>query len=825
MTFLRTLTAIAAPADLAAVLDSLSRGGIDHQSTQAVGFADFQSALLNFRPNLILADVTVPGIDYIAILRAARESDDPVPVIFVSAEIDCGLFADAMRNGADDFIFKSSLTRLPDAVLASIERATRAKTLVANERIAAEIKERFEIFMENLPGYASITDSDGHYLYANGALAKTYGIDKKALIGRSREEFLPTGVALNLKNLDRHVLSSGELHHSEQTVHTQRGPSSWLVAKFPIDHQGEHRKYVGSMSVDISSRVQAEQALNLRDRAIQVSANPILIIDMEHPDKPMVFVNDAFETNTGYSREESLGRNCKFLQGDDRDQPELEKIRLAIREERAGTALLRNYRKDGSLFLNELHIAPVRDPHTGTVRHFVGMQQDVTESKRYQAELEQQANYDSLTGLANRNLLKERLQQAVAQSKRSGRMFIVAFIDIDHFKRINDGYGHAEGDIVLKAIGGRLESAIREVDTVARLSGDEFVLLLPEMDSENSIFGMMQRIESALAPGISIQGMDLKVTCSIGLSMFPRDGETVDRILDNADIAMSRAKSVGRNNFQFYAKEMNANASSRLEFESALWQCLERDELILHYQPQLDVRTGSIVGIEALLRWVHPNRGLVSPLDFIPVAEANGMIVPIGAWVIKTACLFNKKLQDQGFPPMRVAVNLSARQLRDKNLVETIRDALVTSGLAARYLEIEITESMVMDDPQDAIRLLGQIKAIGVQMSLDDFGTGYSNMSYLKKFPIERLKIDKSFVMNMANDADDASIVRAVIALSHSLGIEVIAEGIETREVLALLKTLRCDEAQGYFFSKPLPELSLQGLLQTGLDFANNRPP
>jgi diguanylate cyclase (GGDEF)-like protein/PAS domain S-box-containing protein len=683
---------------------------------------------------------------------------------------------------------------------------TRVQPLV---RALFREKERLRVTLNSIGDAVITTDTIGNIVYLNPVAETMTGWRDEEASG------LPLSAVFKIvkKNgeLDDNsvhaVLSDKKLAPlPKSTVLIQRGGERFDIEESEAPMRDFNGRIIGVVLVfrDITARLQAQEALNLRDRAIQVSANPILIVDMEQANTPIIYVNDAFEKDTGYSREEVLGRNCNFLQREDVNQPELEKIRDAIREGRAGTALLRNYRKDGSLFLNELHIAPVRDPFTSKVTHFVGMQKDVTNFKRYQEELERQANYDSLTGLVNRNLLQELLQQTILQSKRTGRMFAVAFVDIDHFKRINDTFGHAAGDELIKAVGARLLSCIREGDTVARLGGDEFVLLMPELEFESSIFGMMQRVDEALAKPVAIHDIEIKVTFSIGLAMYPRDGDSSETLLDNADVAMYRAKTLGRNNFQFYTAELNAHSKNSLTFEADLWRSLERSELLLHYQPQIDLRTGRVIGMEALIRWMHPTKGLISPLEFIPIAEENGMIVAIGEWVLRTACEFNRQLQDDGLPPVRVAVNLSARQLRDKKLVDTIGEALKASRLDPQYLEIEITESMVMHDPEEAILLLHTIKNLGVQMSLDDFGTGYSSLAYLKKFPVDRLKIDRSFVMDMVSDPEDAAIVSAVIALSHSLGVEVIAEGIETLEVRDALVALKCDEAQGYFYSKPL---------------------
>ena len=476
--------------------------------------------------------------------------------------------------------------------------------------------------------------------------------------------------------------------------------------------------------------------------------------------------------------------------------------------------LLRNYHKDGSMFLNELYIAPVSETIDGSgAGHFVGVLYDVTQIKRYQEDLEHQANYDTLTGLANRNLLNERTQQALIQARRHDQFLSLVFIDLDNFKLVNDSMGHGAGDELIANVGTRLQTCIRDGDTVARIGGDEFVLLLTNQNPGDSNLMVMQRIQQELVKPMLIRGQELVVTCSMGIARFPEDGEDSESLLANADAAMYRAKSNGRNNFQFYTKEMNATTGERLSLESDLWNAMANDELFLVYQPQIDFRDGSVVGMEALIRWQHPKRGLISPMDFIPMAECNGLIIPIGIWVLETACKHNLQLQKEGLPPIRVAVNLSARQIGEKDFVKTVKDVIDATGLDPSYLELEVTESMVMHNIQDVVVILNSLNEMGIQLSLDDFGTGFSSLAYLKRFPIDRLKIDQSFIFNCDSDPGDAIISQTIIALAHGLKIKVIAEGIEKPEHFAFLKENGCDEGEGYFISRPLAFKDLRELL------------
>ncbi|HTY49623.1 MAG TPA: EAL domain-containing protein, partial [Steroidobacteraceae bacterium] len=416
---------------------------------------------------------------------------------------------------------------------------------------------------------------------------------------------------------------------------------------------------------------------------------------------------------------------------------------------------------------------------------------------------EQQANYDALTGLANRSLLQDRLSQAILTAATFNTRLAVAFIDLDRFKYINDSLGHHVGDVLLRTMAERFRACVAERDTVARLGGDEFVLLLNSQESADQVRLVLERMLAQVSEPWTTEHGEFQVTCSIGVALYPEDGTDAQTLLKHADSAMYRAKDSGRNNFQFFTPELNALMTERLEMETKLRRALERNQFCLHYQPRIDLATGRVVGAEALIRWNIPGEGLVLPGRFISLAEDTGLISPIGTWVLQEACAQNRAWQDAGLPPTVVSVNVSARQFRTANFVRIVADTLAATGLAPGYLEIELTESVMHDAPQ-LVAMLGELKKLGVHIAIDDFGTGYSSLNSLKRFPVDRLKIDRSFVEHIATDSDDAAIVRTIIALGHNLGLKVLAEGVETIEQLGFLRRHGCEEVQGFYFNRPM---------------------
>ncbi|TFW10283.1 EAL domain-containing protein [Oxalobacteraceae bacterium OM1] len=494
--------------------------------------------------------------------------------------------------------------------------------------------------------------------------------------------------------------------------------------------------------------------------------------------------------------------------------------RMQVRRAHAGLARqptftqeYRIVRPDGSVRWVEERARAIRD-RNGRLLRIDGIVIDISERKAYEARIEYLADHDALTGLANRNLLGDRITQAMAQARRSGTMLALLFLDLDRFKGVNDSFGHALGDALLLEVSSRLAHAVREGDTVARQGGDEFIILLTGVQRPQDVTAVAYKIFDTFSQPFHIGNHELFVSTSIGATLYPTDGDDMQTLLRNADTAMYRAKEERGNAFQFYSREMSIRALERAELESALRRALERDEFELFYQPKVATSSGRIIGAEALIRWNHPEMGLVSPTRFIPMAEEIGLIVPIGDWVIHTACAQNKAWQRAGLPPISVSVNLSARQFRREGLVESVAQTLQDLDLDARHLELELTESIVMNSAEHFIRKLKEFEDLGVQLSIDDFGTGYSSLSYLKRFPLHHLKIDQSFVRDIATDADDAAITSTVISLGHSLNLKVIAEGVETEEQVAFLRDHNCDEMQGYYFSKPLPADQFACLLQ-----------
>ncbi len=432
--------------------------------------------------------------------------------------------------------------------------------------------------------------------------------------------------------------------------------------------------------------------------------------------------------------------------------------------------------------------------------------------------LKHQATHDVLTGLPNRLLLEDRLKQAISYADRYGRLMTVVFINLDGFKLVNDSLSHKAGDELLKIMAVRMSECLRSVDTVVRTSGDEFVIVLYDQPGNGTqVAPALQRLLDDIARPVQVDGHEVQVTGSLGVATYPADGADAEALLMNAEAAMYRAKSSGRNNFQFYAEEMNRAVRDKLTMREGLRNAIVRGEFYLVYQPQVEMVSGRVTGAEALIRWQHPEQGLVGPVQFIPLAEETGLIVPIGEWVLRTACFQNKSWQDAGLPAFSVSVNVSARQFKERTLIEQIARALQDSGLEARFLELELTESMVMEDLEKALQSMQALRAMGVQFSIDDFGTGYSSLSALKRFPIARLKIDRAFVRDIPGDEGDKAIAKAIISLGHELNLKVIAEGVETEEQLEFLRANGCDEMQGYLFSPPVPPTELSTLVKRAL--------
>jgi len=526
-------------------------------------------------------------------------------------------------------------------------------------------------------------------------------------------------------------------------------------------------------------------------------------------------VNRAWERFFGIAREKFIGKSVFELYPDD---PELAGKHNARDEEifsRPGSQSYEAAIRDANGALRQtIYNKATFSRADGSVAGLIGTITDITEQRRVEEQVRHMAHHDALTQLPNRSLLQDRVGQAIAKAKRNDEVLALLFIDLDRFKTINDSLGHPVGDRLLQAVAQRLLACTRAADTVARIGGDEFVVLLGDLDRPETARHVAQKVLEALSAPLELEGNTLQVTPSIGICAYPVDGEDVDTLMRNADTAMYHAKQMGRNNYQFFTPAMNETAQQRLQLEGDLRHAAERGELVLHFQPQLDLRSGAIVGFEALVRWCHPQRGMVPPSEFIPAAEEAGLIAPIGEWVLRAACAQAVVWLNSGHAQMQVAVNCSAKQFQDDGFVALVDRILRESGMPAQRLELELTESVIIQHSEEVNARFRALKDMGVRISIDDFGTGYSSLSYLKRLSIHQLKIDQSFVRDIGKDPNDAAIVSAIVTIAHSLSLEVVAEGVETAEQLAFLRAVGCDTAQGYLFSRPLPAEDFERLLQ-----------
>jgi len=566
------------------------------------------------------------------------------------------------------------------------------------------------------------------------------------------------------------------------------------------DAAGHPVRAVGGI-LDVTRRRRDEADLRLLRRAVEATENGIVIADACAPDQPIVYVNPAFARITGYPAAEAIGRNCRFLQGEERDQAARPAIRAAIGQAREIRVQLRNYRRDGSPFWNELRMAPVRD-QDGQLTHFVGILNDVSERRRAEEALAHRATHDELTGLPNRELVMERLADAVARATGDGGCVGLVFVDLDDFKLINDSLGHASGDEVLRTVGRCLQAALQPGDTVGRFGGDEFVLVLSAPDRD-AVARATAGVFEALSQPMDIGAASLQVTSSIGYCCHPDDGDDPALLLRHADQAMYQAKQQGRNCVVVYRAEFGTQASERLVLVSQLRDALQAGQFVLAFQLQFNQQRHP-VGMEALLRWQHPERGLLAPDAFIAVCEDSGLIVPIGRWVLREAARHHQILAAHGWGHLRIAVNVSAAQFQ-QGLVDDVLSVMQAFALPADVLELELTESVVMASPDNVIRDMATLRDAGVCIAIDDFGTGYSSLAYLKRLPLHRVKLDRSFVQDLGRDPDDEAICDAIIRMAQRLGLCTTAEGVETDLQRTWLAAHGCDELQGYLFARPAP--------------------
>jgi len=697
-------------------------------------------------------------------------------------------------------------------------RPAREDTAGRMEESAEEDLQRYRLVVESAVDVFFQTDEHGCWSYLNPAWEQLTGMQVEESLGQPLLDSIYADDQSAAQALISLLLAGEEpFAREELRLRTLTDSYRWIeLVVRPFGRVDEGIAGLTGTIRNITAKRLAEEALreneeryrrifmNIQDVYFETSMGGIL-----------VEISPSVEHLLGYRRDQLVGCLLSTVAV----EPEAIK---EIRERLLEDGSLKDYElllrhRQGREISCSFNVSLAYDP-AGKPLKMVGSIRDISERKQAEREIRQLAYHDMLTGLPNRSLFHDRLEQALAQSKRHGRPLSLLFLDLDRFKDVNDTLGHDAGDLLLKAVADRLRSCVRQSDTVARLGGDEFVVLLNSVKNERDSAIVAEKILELLAEPVRLHGKEVFTSTSIGVVMHPDDGRDAETLLKHADMAMYAAKDKGRNNFQFYSEEMNRNAYDRHLLEHKLRRALEEKHFEVYYQPQWDMQTRSLIGLEALVRWNDPEEGMVSPACFIPVAEESGLIRPLGEWVLRTACAQVRSWHEQGYPQLRVGVNISGRQFRQPDLVAMIDRVLAETGLAAEFLELELTESYLMEDADATNRILGFLKVRGIELAIDDFGTGYSSLNYLKHFPIDRIKIDQSFVRDVTGSRDDAAIVETIIGMAQSLELDVIAEGVETAEQLKFLQARGCREMQGYFFARPMPVAEVSRYLAENRD-------
>ncbi len=678
-------------------------------------------------------------------------------------------------------------------------RAASELERLQSERILKETEARLKTIVDSVHAGILVIDPETHQIVdVNEVAASSLGRTRNEMIGTSCHCFICPNEEGHCPVTDLHQTMDNE---ERDMVRADGSRISVIKTVSRVILDG--REHLLESFVDISRRKQVEGKLQeSEERYRMLVENQTDLVIKIGMDGRLLFVSPSFCNLFGKHEEQLLGQPLLpvILQQDQAStSDDFEKMistHSSYYREYLSPTVTGNRWVGWALrcILNQ----------AGQPESIIGMGRDITDRKEAESTIEKLAYQDPVTGLPNRTMLHDRLQSAIHRAERDDQGVAVLFLDLDRFKAINDSLGHAVGDELLKQVGKRLLHCVRSSDTVARLGGDEFVVLISALESDHAVGTVVMKILEQLAELFLIDEHEVYITSSIGISIYPRDGRDAEELLKSADMAMYQAKEAGRNTCHFFSPELNLRATERLLLENTMRRALERQQFFLVYQPQMELRTGHVAGIEALIRWRHPDLGIVPPDHFIPIAEETGLIVPMGEWVLRTACQQAVTWQQEGHPPLRIAVNVSARQFRQKNLGMRIEGILAETGLDPSLLELELTESAVMENPEEAILMLRQLKKMGITLSIDDFGTGYSSLSHLKHFPIDRLKIDRSFVKHVTRDHNDATIAEAIIALAHSMKLTVVAEGIEHSDQLAFMSERRCDTMQGFFLSRPV---------------------
>ncbi len=769
------------------------------------------SALDQSAWDLILSNTDSSGLNPTDALKLLRDRQLDIPFILVSDSIGEEKVVSLLKAGASDYINLNNLSRLLPAVDRELKEAAVRREAKKTKLALRRSENRYRQLVDHSPTPILLLQND-KIVFLNEAAMQTLAVSlKRPLINKPANDLFANSSS---SLLDTPALKSPSEQSDRplQTLFRRADGDAIQVEVFVslVDHEGAPATQL--VFTDITNRKESDAKLKQAAQIIEHTMEGVLITD-DHG--KIESVNPAFSEITGYSKSEIMQKHPQLLISDKHSAEFLSELWEHVNDTGSWRGELWNQRKNGEVYPVWMTISCVRDEQ-GEAQHYLMVFSDITSLKQTQSQLEHLAHHDSLTNLPNRLLFEDRLEHALAQAKRQKRQLAVLFLDLDRFKNINDSLGHAMGDELLKEVAKRLQNILRDDDTAARLGGDEFTVLVENIDDPSQAAVVASKIQDEFKHPFKIANRELHVTSSIGISIFPEDGKDVANLTKNADAAMYQAKEQGRNNYRYYTSELTRSAFERLLLETELRSALKDDQLLLYYQPQISLKNGEMTGAEALLRWHHPRLGIIPPARFIPLAEESGLIHEIGNWVLSEACEQTRYLYKQGLFQGRMAVNLSVRQIMQTDLILRFEQIIAESGCPPNMLQLEVTEGIFMGQMKHSVPVLDVFKKLGVSIAIDDFGTGYSSLSYLKQLPIDKLKIDRSFIRDMPHDSDAVAITQAIVSLGKNLGLRITAEGIETMAQQSLLQKMGCQEGQGYLYSPPVPAEVFEQMLMEG---------
>ncbi len=834
---LRVLLVEDAEDDAVLILRQLKKGGYKTTAERVDTPEAMSKALTDKKWDIVLADFRMPHFSAPAALELLNSLHPEIPLIIVSGAIGEEAAVEAMRNGAKDFIMKGNWARLIPAV----EREFREALLRQEQRLIEQALHKSEVRYRTVVETANVgivtIDQDGKIRVANRSFENILGYTYQEVLDQAVTILFPDSSQVLEKVLEKAKENKKNSIHFEPielSGRHKKGHELWLelfIGEYVEDnqymftiiiHNITERKFAEKQLKEYTSKleqytveleennqelIEAHEQLRLAANVYENTAEGIMVTNV---DGIIQSINPAFTMITGYNAEDVTGKNPKILKSHKHKNDFYDNMWKAV-SQGYWEGEIWNRRKNGEIYPQWMVISSIKNDHNEIVQ-YLAVFSDISEIKRSEERLQYMAYHDSLTGLSNRHHFQLQLEERLAEAEKHNQPMALMFIDLDRFKVINDTLGHSIGDLVLREVADRLRNCIdKDNHFLSRWGGDEFTLTLINITNDE-ITSLAKMLLKALTVVYSIDEYEFFLSASIGIACYPNDGAITENLIKNADKAMFQAKEMGKNNFQFYSKVIDNISLERLTFEKDLHLALEKNEFKLLYQPQFQIETGKIIGVEALVYWQRDNK-TVSPGEFIPICEETGLIIPLGKWVLRTACKQNKFWQNKGLHPIPMAVNLSAIQFMDKVLMKTIDQILCETEMSPNYLDLELTEGILMQNIETTTILLLDLKARGIQISIDDFGTGYSSLSYLSRFPIDKLKIDRSFVQDLNLSPDDAAIVKAIIAMGHSMNIKVVAEGVESQNQLDFLQEQQCDEVQGYLMSRPVPADQITALL------------